>query len=84
MTAALARIFFVIGLAALLLPGCAVKPEPLDEALYLNAVMDAKKTLYQNQPPLDGPLSLPLAIARALTYNYDHRLSLMEKAFQNR
>jgi len=45
--------------------------------------MDAKSTLYHNQPPLDGPLSLPLAIARALSYNYDHRLALMEAAFQS-
>ena len=83
MTTALLRIFFTIGLSAFLLSGCAIKPEPFNEAAYRRSVMDAKNKLYQNQPPLNGPLSLPLAIARALTYNYDHRLALMEAAFQS-
>ena len=84
MTTALLRVLLVIGLSGLLLPGCAIKPEPLDEGAYRRAIMDAKSTLYQDQPPLNAPLSLPLAIARALTYNYDHRLALMEAAFQSR
>jgi len=79
----LLRLFFVIGLSALLLSGCAIKPEPLDEAEYRRVVMDAKSNLYKNQPQLNGPLSLSLAIARALTYNYDHRLAIMEAAFQS-
>ena len=83
-SASLSRVLLAIGLSAFFLSGCAVKPEPLDEALYFSTVMDAKKRLYMNQPPLTEPLSLSMAIARALTYNYDHRLSLMEAAFQSR
>jgi len=79
----LASILLTIGLSTLLLTGCAVKPEPLNEALYFNEVMNAKRSLYLNQPPLTESLSLPMAIARALTYNYDHRLALMEAAFQS-
>jgi len=79
-----AHVFLALGLATLLLSGCAVKPEPFNEAEYLRSVLEARSTLYQNQPPLNEPLSLPMAIARALTYNYDHRLAMMEVAFQGR
>jgi len=77
------HIFLAFTLSTFLLSGCAVKPEPFNQAEYLRSTLKAKSSLYQNQPPLNGPLSLPVAIARALTYNYDHRLAMMEAAFQS-
>lgn len=68
----------------LLATGCAITPEPFDESTHWQRAMDDKALLYARQEPLDGPLSLPMAIARALTYNYDHRLALMEGAFQQK
>jgi outer membrane protein TolC len=79
-----ARVFLAIGLSALLLSGCAIKPEPFSEEEHRRTALEAKSTLYQNQSPLDSPLSLPLAVARALTYNYDHRLAAMDAVFQSR
>ena len=84
MKTALLHAFSALGATLFLLSGCAVKPEPFSDAEHRRTVLEAKSTLYQNQPPLNGPLSLPLAIARALTYNYDHRLAMMEGTFQSR
>ena len=84
MKTTLSGVLFVFGLSALLLTGCAITPEPFSENEHWRAAMDAKSTLYQNQPPLDGPLSLSQAIVRAMTYDYDSRLAMMEGVFQSR
>jgi len=80
----LLRILPVFACTVFLLSGCAIKPEPYSDAEHRRIAMDAKSTLYQNQPPLEGPLSLSMAVARALTYNYDHRLAILEGVFQSR
>ena len=64
------------------LPGCSVKPELLTEQDLLGRIAADRKALYEDQVPLTSPLSLADAIARALTYNYDHRASMMELVFQ--
>ena len=43
-----------------------------------------RKHLFENQEPLTGPISLEEAIARAIKYNYDYRLTAMDQALQNR
>ena len=63
--------------------GCAVKPEPIPEHEHWTKAIADKGRLYENQPPLTEPLTLSMAIARALTYNYDHRLAMMEGVFQS-
>lgn len=57
-----------------------VAPEPLTPADHAERVEQDLKTLFVGQEALSGPLSLDEAIARALKYNLDRRLKLMEEA----
>ncbi|RCK38499.1 hypothetical protein TH25_25540 [Thalassospira profundimaris] len=70
----------VAAMGMLLLAGCAVRPEPLTQAENDSRVQTDLNRLFANQEKIDGPLTLDDAIARALKYNLDHRLKLMEEA----
>lgn len=74
------------GLAALLfMGGCAqVMPEPLTAGDHAERVASDLSTLFESQEAISGPLSLEEAIARALKYNLDRRLKLMEEAVSAR
>lgn len=70
--------------AALLLGGCAVVPQPLtlnDRAAHLDA---DKTAMYSHQEPVTAPVTLPEAMARAVKYNLDNRLKLLEEAVSQR
>lgn len=71
-------------LSALVLAGCAVKPEPISQAEHLKRAQDDYKTLYSTYVPLSEPLTLPDAIARTLKYNYDAQLAKTEATLQER
>lgn len=69
---------------AALVSACAVKPEPLtDEQRVERATADAK-SFFENQEPVRRPISLYEAIARALKYNLDQRLKVMEHALADK
>lgn len=76
----------VLPLAALMLAafsGCAITPQPLtdeERQVRIHQDMDA---LFKDVEPLSGSLTLHEAQARALKYNYDARLKLMEEALAN-
>lgn len=76
----------LLPLAALMLAalsGCAITPQPLtdeERQVRIHQDMDA---LFKDVEPLSGPLTLHEAQARALKYNYDARLKLMEEALAN-
>lgn len=64
----------------LALGGCAIQPKPLAEAAsgaQIRAEIDA---LFQQQAPIEAPVGLYEAMARAIKYNLDHRVKLMENA----
>ena len=63
-----------------LLSACAVTPEPLTTAENNARVANDLDRLFEKQEKITGPLTLEEAIARALKYNLDHRLKLMEEA----
>lgn len=65
---------------ALFLSGCFITPQPLDDADREAEAFYDVKAIYANQEPLNGPLTLPEAFARALAYNLDHHVKLMEAA----
>lgn len=82
-----ARLGRAAGLAALtavLLASCTMKPEPILQPEHVQRAQDDYKTLYAAYKPLEGPLSLPDAIARALKYNYDSELSKVELSLQDK
>ena len=64
--------------------GCAVTPEPITPEERVALIAADRKHLFENQEPVTGPISLEEAIARAIKYNYDYRLTAMDQALQNR
>ena len=65
---------------ALLLGACSVIPTPLsDQAHALRAIQD-RKDFYATVQPVERPITLADAMARAITYNLDHNLKMMEEA----
>lgn len=66
--------------AALLLAGCSIKPQPLTDAERGAQAQADLKAMFAEQEPLTHPLTLQEAYARALKYNLDRRVKLMEEA----
>jgi outer membrane protein TolC len=60
--------------------GCAVTPKPLTPDEVARRVADDRAKMYAGQEPIRGPLSLSEAGARAIMYNLDYRLKVMEEA----
>lgn len=68
-------------IAILLLAGCGtIKPEPLSQEAISQRVNKDRAEMYRGQESVNAPLSLSDAMARALKYNLDYRLKLMETA----
>jgi outer membrane protein TolC len=70
--------------AAGILAGCAATPERLTLAEQISHAAADRATLYASQEPVSGPIALEEALARALKYNLDHRVALMERALEER
>lgn len=70
-----------ISLAAL--SGCSVTPERLDANTVLDAALEDRALIARSQEPIEGRLTLHEAMARALKYNLEHRVRLMETALAN-
>jgi len=66
--------------AGLVLAGCSVTPEPLTLADHTKRVNQDVMSLFADQEPVNGAISLEEAMARAIKYNLDHRLKVMENA----
>lgn len=64
--------------------GCAVTPEPFTDEDVKQRIAQDQQAMFQDQLPLDKPIDLPEALARALKYNLDHRVKLMEIALSQR
>ncbi len=66
--------------SALALGACAIEPERLSQEQVTAAVQDDLGRMFADQEPITGPVTLHEAMARAIKYNLDHRLKLMEEA----
>jgi outer membrane protein TolC len=75
-----ASLTVLAALAAVLLGGCAITPNPLTQDEVKQRVIDDKRQMYSNQEPIKGPLAFADIAARALKYNMDYRLKVMEEA----
>ena len=73
------------GLAlASLLAGCAVTPKPLTAAELSKTADQNRVQVTANQEPVTAPIDLYEAMARALKYNLDYRVGLMQQAVKSR
>lgn len=71
-------------MATVVLGGCSVKPSPLTEGDRVAQVAADRAVLFARQEPVTGPITLEEAVARALKYNLDRRLAVMDAALQQR
>ncbi|MHC8356433.1 TolC family protein [Pseudomonas sp. LB3P81] len=75
---------FVASLLALAVSGCAVKSEPIERSVSEQRAKNDLQSMYEGQEPLSGPLTLHQAMARAVKYNLEGRLKIMEEALAKR
>ncbi|WP_207281843.1 TolC family protein [Pseudomonas sp. FW300-N2F2] len=71
-----------LGLAAMGLSACAVKPEPVTLEQQLAQAGADRVKMFDQQEPVTRPVSLDEAMARAVKYNLQQRLGLMERALE--
>ena len=65
------------------LNGCTIVPEPIDAKARLSGILSDQQQIYAHQEPITQPLTFYDALARALKYNFDHRLTMMEVVLQD-
>ncbi len=65
---------------AALIAGCAVQPQPFTAAEQSAQVAQDRQAMFADQEPVTKPITLSEAMARAIKYNLDNRLKLMEEA----
>jgi outer membrane protein, multidrug efflux system len=70
-------------LTVVLLGGCNINPMPISDDERLATMTQDQTEMYAKQEPITRPLTLYDALARALKYNYDHRLTVMEAVLQD-
>jgi outer membrane protein TolC len=79
-TRALRPSLIAVSVAALWLSGCAIHPTPFTDAERVQNAHAERTAMFADQPPLSGPVTLEEAMARAIRFNLDHRLKMMEEA----
>lgn len=75
---------FGASLLALTISGCAVTSEPIERSVSEQRAKSDLQGMYKDQEPLRGPLTLHQAMARAVKYNLEGRLKIMEEALAKR
>jgi outer membrane protein TolC len=73
-------VLLVAGLAGLLLGACTLTPQPLTEDEQAAQAAADREDMFAAQEPLTKPLTLREAFRRALAYNLDSRVKVMEEA----
>lgn len=70
--------------SALVLSACSVAPERMTVADHTQRVEQDSQALFADQEVITAPITLYDAMARALKYNMDHRLTLMQGALSRK
>ncbi|GAA5786899.1 RND transporter [Chitiniphilus shinanonensis] len=78
------RVTLAALVSAALLAGCAVSPTPIPLEERQADLARQRSDMFADQEPIQGEVTLEDAMARALKYNLDHRLKLMEEALAQR
>lgn len=61
---------------------CSIKPEPITEAAAALDAAVARRDMFAGQEAISVPITLEMALARALRYNLDSRVAMLEQATQ--
>ena len=77
------RTTVAVALSAVL-AGCAVAPQPFTESERAEKLRASRAAMYQDQEPVTGAVTLAEAMGRAIMYNLDRRLKVMEEAVSRR
>ena len=72
-----------VGVMAMGLSACAVTPEPLTLDQQLAEASADRSRMFDNQEPVTQAIDLDQAMARAVKYNLQQRLGLMERALED-
>lgn len=75
---------FGASVLALAISGCAVTSQPIDRSASEERARTDLAIMFKDQEPLSGPLTLHQAMARAVKYNLEARLKVMEEALSKR
>lgn len=75
---------FGVSLLTLAISGCAVTSQPIDRSVSEQRAQTDLQNMFKDQEPLNGPLTLHDAMARAVKYNLESRLKVMEEALAQR
>jgi outer membrane protein TolC len=75
---------FATSLLVLAISGCAVTSQPIDRSVSEARARTDLATMFKDQEPIKGPLTLHQAMARAVKYNLEARLKVMEEALSQR
>jgi outer membrane protein TolC len=67
-----------------LLAGCSLSPEPLDKTAAAMEVDAKLESTYAEQAPVSRRIDLSEAMARAVLYNLDHRVEMLDAALKAR
>ncbi|WEF10711.1 TolC family protein [Pectobacterium actinidiae] len=74
------RKLFSLSALVLALSGCAVTSDPITKAESVQRSQQDRITMFSQQEPVTAPIGLYDAMARALKYNLESRLKVMENA----
>lgn len=77
----------ILGLAiavTLNVSGCRVAPQPIEMSARRAALPGERAELTRGQEALSAPVTMDEAVRRALKYNLDYRIKLMEEALADR
>jgi outer membrane protein TolC len=74
----------VVAIAPIWLSACVVSPEPLTPVEITTRAQTNFAAVDADQEPVAGPISLYEAMARAVRYNLDHRVAMMEEILSTR
>jgi outer membrane protein TolC len=64
--------------------GCAIHPQRMTSEERSAMLVNDQQDMFAEQAPVTGPITLDEAMARALKYNLDHRVKMMEEALAQR
>lgn len=73
-------VLLAIAGATLLITGCAITPTPITSEERSERIEQDFVAIFKDQAPMTEPLSVEQAMARAIKYNLENRLRVMEEA----